>query len=106
MRDADDPQSATLMKLLCSLLQSASARMRALVADGLGFIVRKDGETLTRKCHATVRMLYPQKTFCVCLPLLVEHAKAGDDASEYALLAIANMCPHVPPSVLEPEVRL
>jgi hypothetical protein len=78
--------------------------MRALAADGLGEIINKDGETLNRKSHATVRMLYQQKTFCVCLPLLVELAKAGNEASECALLAIANMCPHVPPSVLQPEV--
>jgi hypothetical protein len=73
--------------------------------------------------------------FCVSLPLLVAHAKAGtdvredgvssrlphslycsslslklphvgrDQACESALLAIANICPHVPQSVLEPEVR-
>ena len=34
--------------------------MRALVADGLGTIISREGEVLTRQCHATVRMLYPQ----------------------------------------------
>jgi hypothetical protein len=68
-----------------------------------------------------------QKLFCLSLPPLVEYVKANADGQrvsalvgwvmrssvleltaarqvEVALLAIANMCPHVPTSVLEPEV--
>ena len=71
-------------------------RLSALAAEGLGAIISKDGEVLSRKCHATVRMLYAQvsvrhvrdacrfdtvrasqKVFCVSFPLLVEHVKAA-----------------------------
>ena len=74
-------------------------RLSALAAEGLGAIISKDGEVLSRKCHATVRMLYAQvsvrhvrdacrfdtvrasqKVFCVSFPLLVEHVKAAASA--------------------------
>ena len=74
-------------------------RLSALAAEGLGAIISKDGEVLSRKCHTTVRMLYAQvsvrhvrdacrfdtvrasqKVFCVSFPLLVEHVKAATSA--------------------------
>ena len=85
-------------------------RLSALAAEGLGAIISKDGEVLSRKCHATVRMLYAQvsvrhvrdacrfdtvrasqKVFCVSFPLLVEHVKAASADVSYGTMPATTM---------------
>ena len=45
---------------ICIKVLPHVCRLRSLVAAGLGTIISKEGDVLTRQCHATVRMLYPQ----------------------------------------------
>ena len=52
--------STVVSKHNTDTVDACAPRMRALVADGLGAIISREGDVLTRQCHATVRLLYPQ----------------------------------------------
>ncbi|KAG0242236.1 RNAPII transcription regulator C-terminal-domain-containing protein [Mortierella sp. GBAus27b] len=80
-------------------------RLGKVAADGFDMVIGEQQDVLTKETFAVIRLLYKQRFFTYCIPVLVKgFESSSDDVRHNFLVALSHVLRNIPKQVLLTEL--